>query len=1221
MIFLRQHKILINAIVGAILLSVSLLIDTIQSISPSVNRAKQLIESRLHNDERIANAVLNQPELSKAAGRYTATDSVIKKQYKNKDIFFYVYKDGALAYWSNNSFIPENIDKLSQHDIHFLKEGNGYYEVLHSESVENHIDFYALIPVYYQYPTNNKFLTNGFVWQHPFLKRFVISNKEAKHSTIVADSKGNYLFSIRISDNLQSVYNPYIIIAELIGLLMLFWVVFQVVKRALQQRKIWLSIGIILLLNVVIEVLFNQWNLFSLAKSSLLFSPNLYASVYLGNTLGALLIRAFLLTWSISFIRFAPKENIRKVHTGWLLLLPVIIYFLVVFIIQSVIQNSVISFNFYLVNTLSIYTLISLTIFGLGFSSLLFLMKWIVELPLPKNFGILVLTYSIVGVAVGFLIKAFSDITYALFILLWFLTLFFFFFYEKSFFQPNKKYKFLSNLILLSCIAFLTSVIIVYNTNKKDIEKRKYRMQELVSERDVGEEYTLTESEQTIQEDNLIKSYFKNPYLYSADLEKYLSSKYYKPLLRRYDITTYAFDKEGNSLIGIAQKEFYKLNLLRFSRRSKPISSQFYYISIKENGEKYLGYFPINDDSTRIGYLFVEFIPKIFSSYSAYPELLMKQRNYYDEEFENFSYAIYDSGYLVKQKGDYEYPLHFNFPISKNKSFNYYKSNDFNHTIYFSKDKQVVLSEKNRPTLSTIAVFSYLLIYFLFFFIFIDLTGFLERFWGEETIRDFFKGNTLQKQIQNAMIVLVLFSLIVIAIVTMIYFQYQYNIYHNSKLLKKVNIVMRSVSQYYVEDYPTDGPNTFDKVIQQKLRVLSNIHALDINVYNSKGVLMQTSQPEIFKRKLVSTRMDADAYANLIIKGKSKYVHDEKIGGLVYLSAYQPFRSNGKVLGYFNFPYYGKQKSFQEDLSYFLVALVNVYVVFLVAAALLAVLLSRSITNSLTLISENIKDVQLGKANKKIKWKNEDEIGLLVKQYNQMLDELEKSADLLAKSEREGAWREMAKQVAHEIKNPLTPMNLSIQHLQRALKDNSGDIKELTEKVSQRLIDQIDTLSGIATAFSDFAKMPQGEFSSIDIVPILLSAVELFRESENIEIILNYPTDACKVNGDKEQIMRVFTNIIKNATQAIPETRKGLIEIQISVQQQNYLISVKDNGTGIEEDKRTHIFEPNFTTKTSGTGLGLAICKNIIERMNGAIGFDSKVNEYSIFYIELPKQN
>ena len=477
----------------------------------------------------------------------------------------------------------------------------------------------------------------------------------------------------------------------------------------------------------------------------------------------------------------------------------------------------------------------------------------------------------------------------------------------------------------------------------------------------------------------------------------------------------------------------------------------------------------------------------------------------------------------------------------------------------------------------------------------------------------------MQKQIQNSMIALVLFSLAIIGLVTMVYFQYQYNIYHNSKLLKKVNSVMKNVAQYYIEDFPVDGNNTFDKVIQQKLKVLSSIHALDINVYNTKGELLQTSQPEIFKRNLVSGKMDADAYYNLIIKGKSKYVHDEEIGKLSYLSAYQPFRSNGKVLGYFNFPYYGKQKSFQEDISYFLVALVNVYVLFLIAAALFAVFLSRSITNSLTLISDNIKGVQFGKTNKQISWKNDDEIGLLVKQYNLMLAELEKSADLLAKSEREGAWREMAKQVAHEIKNPLTPMKLSIQHLQRALKDNSPDIKELTENISKRMIEQIDNLSNIATAFSDFAKMPQGDFDSIDIEPILLSTVELFRESENIEINLTYPENECIVNGDKEQLMRVFTNIIKNSTQAIPESTHGIIDIKVEEKHTYYLISIKDNGIGIPEEKRAHIFEPNFTTKSSGTGLGLAICKNIIERMNGKIWFDSVVNEYSVFYIQLPK--
>jgi nitrogen fixation/metabolism regulation signal transduction histidine kinase len=400
---------------------------------------------------------------------------------------------------------------------------------------------------------------------------------------------------------------------------------------------------------------------------------------------------------------------------------------------------------------------------------------------------------------------------------------------------------------------------------------------------------------------------------------------------------------------------------------------------------------------------------------------------------------------------------------------------------------------------------------------------------------------------------------------------------------------------------------------------LSSIHALDINVYNTKGELQHSSQPEIFKRNLVSGRMDPDAYFNLIIKGKSKYVHDEKIGKLTYLSAYQPFRSNGKVLGYFNFPYYGKQKSFQEDISYFLVALVNVYVLFLIAAALLAVFLSRSITNSLTLISDNIKGVQFGKTNVPISWKNDDEIGLLVNQYNLMLGELEKSADLLAKSEREGAWREMAKQVAHEIKNPLTPMKLSIQHLQRALKDNSPDIKELTENISRRMIEQIDNLSGIATAFSDFAKMPQGEFRKIDIEPILLSTVELFRESDNVEINLTYPENECIVLGDKDQLMRVFINIIKNSTQAIPENKQGIIDIIVNDKSTYFLINIKDNGVGIPEEKRAHIFEPNFTTKSSGTGLGLAISKNIIERMNGKIWFDSVVDDYSVFYIQLPK--
>ena len=1208
-------------LLGIILLGVGLVVDVVQSVSPNINRAKSILESKIHKLEKSANTIISNPILYKSNFNYDATKKFIDEQDASSKMLFYVYKDGVLKFWSSNSFIPENIDKLNENKIFFLKEANGFYDVIHQASKDDRINVYAFIPIYHQFNINNKFLNNGFVFNHPFLKRIIISSKEVKKTTSVNDRNNHYLFSIRIADNAKFVYNPYIILIEFLGLICLFWALYQIIKRLYLQQKNKIAFALIIIVIVVAEILLNQLDVLSITQSSLLFSSSLFASNILGKTLGTLLIRTFLLAWSLSYLKYVPIKNEVQKYRDWLIVFPVVLYFLIIYIIQSVIQNSVISFDFYLVNSLDKYTFISLLIFGLLFSSLLFLLKWIFDRKISKTYFAICIFTSLICIGLGFWLKELHDFYYVLFLFLWILTFIIFFNYEKILYAQNTKYRFLSNLILVSLIAFLTSIIIIHNTTQKEIDKRKYRMEELISERDAGEEYNLTEAEKQIKNDAFIKAYFKNPYLYTIDVENRITNKYFKRFLKRYNINAYTFDKDGLPLTGTVQKEFSKLNSYRFYKKAKSISPNFQYLSIKENGEKYIGYFPLQEDTTNLGYLFIEFIPKIFSSYSAYPELLINQKNYYDEEFENFSYGIYDNNNLIKQKGDYEYKLKFDYKQKNNNDFNVYKTANYTHLVYFGKEKQVVLSEKNRPALSTFSVFSYMVIFFLFFFILIDWIGFSDRFWSENAVKDFFSGNTLQKQIQNAMIALVLFSLAVIGIVTLVYFQYQYNIYHNSRLLKKVNAVMKNVSQYYVDDYALYGENTFDKVIQQRVKTLSTIHALDINVYNTKGDLVQSSQPEIFKRNLVSKKIDENAYHNLFIKSKSKYVHDESIGKLEFLSAYQPFRSNGKVLGYFNFPYYGKQKSFREDISYFLVALVNVYVLFLIAAALLAVFLSRSITNSLTLISDNIRNVQFGKKNQEIKWKNDDEIGLLVKQYNLMLAELEKSAELLGKSEREGAWREMAKQVAHEIKNPLTPMKLSIQHLQRALNDNAEDVKELTQKISVRLIEQIDNLSNIATAFSDFAKMPQGNFNKINIEPILNSAVELFRESENVSINLNYSPKEYFVTGDKEQLMRVFINIIKNSTQAIPENINGIIDINIEEKMDNFIISFKDNGVGIPVEKREHIFEPNFTTKNSGTGLGLAISKNIIERMNGKIWFDSVVDEYSIFYVELPKMN
>jgi hypothetical protein len=648
--FIKRHKIIIGLLLGIILLGVGLIVDVVQSVSPNINRAKSILESKIHKLEKSANTIISNPILYKSNFNYDATKKFIDEQDASSKMLFYVYKDGVLKFWSSNSFIPENIDKLNENKIFFLKEANGFYDVIHQASKDDRINVYAFIPIYHQFNINNKFLNNGFVFNHPFLKRIIISSKEVKKTTSVNDRNNHYLFSIRIADNAKFVYNPYIILIEFLGLICLFWALYQIIKRLYLQQKNKIAFALIIIVIVVAEILLNQLDVLSITQSSLLFSSSLFASNILGKTLGTLLIRTFLLAWSLSYLKYVPIKNEVQKYRDWLIVFPVVLYFLIIYIIQSVIQNSVISFDFYLVNSLDKYTFISLLIFGLLFSSLLFLLKWIFDRKISKTYFAICIFTSLICIGLGFWLKELHDFYYILFLFLWILTFIIFFNYEKILYAQNTKYRFLSNLILVSLIAFLTSIIIIHNTTQKEIDKRKYRMEELISERDAGEEYNLTEAEKQIKNDAFIKAYFKNPYLYTIDVENRITNKYFKRFLKRYNINAYTFDKDGLPLTGTVQKEFSKLNSYRFYKKAKSISPNFQYLSIKENGEKYIGYFPLQEDTTNLGYLFIEFIPKIFSSYSAYPELLINQKNYYDEEFENFSYGIYDNNNLIKAK-------------------------------------------------------------------------------------------------------------------------------------------------------------------------------------------------------------------------------------------------------------------------------------------------------------------------------------------------------------------------------------------------------------------------------------------------------------------------------------------------------------------------------------------------------------------------------------------
>mgnify|MGYP002363469871 FL=1 len=406
-----------------------------------------------------------------------------------------------------------------------------------------------------------------------------------------------------------------------------------------------------------------------------------------------------------------------------------------------------------------------------------------------------------------------------------------------------------------------------------------------------------------------------------------------------------------------------------------------------------------------------------------------------------------------------------------------------------------------------------------------------------------------------------------------------------------------------------------------RLKRLAQLFGSDISLFNKKGMLYATSQPAIYEQGLVSKFMNPSAYMNLTRGILANYSQKENIGSLNYLSAYIPFYSkNDKLLGYINLPYFARQKDLEKELTAYLTTLINIYTILFAITTLIALLVSNLLTKPLRIIKQQISNIQFGKFNEALQWQSKDEIGNLVAEYNNMLIKLEKSSELLAQSERESAWREMAKQVAHEIKNPLTPMKLNIQHLQRVVETHPDDINDRVNKVSKMLIEQIDTLSHIATEFSNFAKLPTTNLEVVNICDVLQSVTNLFQQNTECEISLNAP-NALLIMADKEQCLRIFTNLLKNAEQSDPENRKGKIEVTAFADKNNVTIKVKDNGCGIAEELTHRLFIPNFTTKTTGTGLGLAMVKNSVVSFNGTISFETDINFGTTFILVFPVVN
>jgi signal transduction histidine kinase len=480
--------------------------------------------------------------------------------------------------------------------------------------------------------------------------------------------------------------------------------------------------------------------------------------------------------------------------------------------------------------------------------------------------------------------------------------------------------------------------------------------------------------------------------------------------------------------------------------------------------------------------------------------------------------------------------------------------------------------------------------------------------------------SSLTRRIQSTVIFLLLVSITAVGITSSKLVSDQFDKENEKQLQEKSNSILSELSGVLQNsDTITDVSK---ELIDLTIKKYAQIFKSEVSVFDNTGQLYISSQPRLYELGLAAPLLNSKAFANLKNDLVSSYTSKDKAGNLNYLSLYAPiYNANKKLLGYLNLPYFGKQSKLISELSGIISTLINVYVILFIISIISGLVLSGYITLPLRILKQQMAKVSLGKKNEALVWDSNDEVGKLVTEYNSMIDKLDTSAGLLAKSEREIAWREMAKQVAHEIKNPLTPMKLNLQYLQHVIKNDPKDFEEKFSKASTNIIEQIDTLANIATEFSNFAKLPSGELEKINLAEVINSTVDLFEKEKKVKISLDLHSKEISVTANREQMLRVFNNLLTNAIQATSEVKEAHIEIGSSEMENSkgYVITIADNGCGIPEKLKQNIFTPNFTTKSTGSGLGLAMIKNIFDTIGAHIWFDSEENKGTVFYLEFKK--
>ena len=783
--------------------------------------------------------------------------------------------------------------------------------------------------------------------------------------------------------------------------------------------------------------------------------------------------------------------------------------------------------------------------------------------------------------------------------------------FQKS--KTTRKFniKYSIGLIILAAIV-CTYLYYEYN-KKKENQEMASLAEHIMEKRDIDFETSYEKFAIDVKEDSTLREMiFAESNVLSDVILGYTKELLFDETMRNYHATLTICSPEEEITIQpdnyVSNCDDYFLNKLA-TNQQKRVGEGLYFIDYYTLDPNYLGKIKMLSKDTLQRTLYFEFYKPIAPVGFGFPQLLQEDNS--DKPYD-YSVANYKDNVLVYKYGKYIYPNFFKDQKGKNYDFNY--AQGYKHySIIEENGNAIVISTLRKDWKEIAAPFALFFLGILSLFLFFYWLFNPKENWHER------KGSFRQR-LQNMILLTIGISFFTIGPVSIVYMRSLYNQKtadtQFETTLTLANEMNNSIDFEHL--IATANRNTWTEILQQ----FANTFFTDLNLYSVDGRLIATSRQEIYELILQAPIMNAKAYQSMFRNKALYYTHEERLGKGKYESAYIPITDKqGNTLAFLNTPYFSSATDLQKEIKNFVLTYINFNLIFLGLALILVLSLTKRLMEPLSLIQEKMRGIKIDKKNEPIEWTGNDEIGALIKQYNQLIVELEKSAAELKRTTTESAWRGVARQVAHEIKNSLTPMRLSVQMLQRNI-ENGKATPEQTQRIANTLIEQIDALSDIASSFSRYAKLPENNPVPLDLAELVGNVVNLYDNAENIAFAYIYDKEKDHTyNGDKTNLNSAVGNLIKNAVQAIGSKSDGKIEVRLEASGSAFTIAVKDNGKGIKEEDKSQIFLPNFTTKTGGSGVGLSLTYNIVQAAGGTISFESEVGEGTEFIVVLPKNS